>query len=338
MQRKLRNTNLVHNPLIVSSCIYLVCCLCLVSTVDAQQYPGHYQSAEFPQVMMTSLSDAVQRDASWSPPEQALPASAHPSGEQRLLWASSKMQLTLSMSNPIVQFTRAAQSETPEQSFEIEVGRPSTTFVLRSSAPSQPAFAAGIIAPASATASFVKYIPGANGTGFIAIIPKTPPGDWFAIGLCPCTRTVDNGTYRFTPSLFVPVAVHFTPKAEVLVYQETGEAIGKAFVSIRTTPNIPPPLTYERALEQPSPKLTNVYVPDESKQPVAAMNIAGVAVRGELTAPTQSSWKREIEGVVQVHPLELSAPLEFKQDGAMSRFEGKGCYAVIRGIISTEEF
>jgi hypothetical protein len=312
--------------------------LCLSSLVPVGAYgqdsPGHYQANTLPTEILATFIEAVRTDGLWKAPEAILPAGAIPSGEQRLLWSGSEINTSLTIGNPTVKFSKAAQH------FELEIIREQQRFVLRSSAPSHPAFAAGVIAPYSSTSSYFKHIPGSNGTGFVALVPKMTPSDWYAIGVCPYERTKNAIGSEFSSSGFIGAAIRFEPRAEVSARQDTGDAKGKAYMSIHTTPNIARAVSFERSTEQASPRLATMYFTEGAvaTTPLSESQIAGIKLFAKLISPAGNTRSKQVEGVVQILPFDLPAPIEFTQDGRKSSFEGKGCVAIVQGITTIENF
>lgn len=305
-----------------------------------ESIPGHYTVAPLSPSVLENFVAAIQNDSVLSPPEAALPSDPVQSGEQRLLWAGAEIKTSLALGKLTVRFTRSAALPAPQESFELEISKEPERIVVRSTAPSHPAFAGGIIAPASSSTSFIKFIPGAKDTGFVTIIPKSPQAEWFSLAVCPANRTLGDGQFHFSSTAYTPASVRFAPKAEVRARQETGEASGKATISILTSTGIPRAATFERTVEQPSPRLEAIYFPDKSEAVTAEANqlVAGVRVGGELISPMKTGWSKSTEGVAYLIPFNLPTPIEISQDGVKSSFGGTGCVLVASGIFSHEQF
>jgi hypothetical protein len=315
--------------------------MCITNGVSAQEAaPGHYIPADLPAGIIDGFIGSVTNDEEWEVTDELAGAPHVLTAEESFVWAGSEIKAAMSLGMPTVTFSRPATNETPAHSFTLNIAFEKTRIIVRSSDPGNPKLAAGAALTYSEDKSFFKYIPGALDTGYVAMIPKSSPKDWYGIAICPRTKYDDKQSHVLSFTNYTPESVALTVQGELTAKQRTGYAKANVWGEVLTSPNIRRAIPFTREVTTENPLLQIQYFADSADDAAESTPYpyAGMRMECRMKAPQGAHRYKKTEGFVRAVPFTPEKSIVFYQDGNHYSIEAGQCFAIIRGVLFEEDF
>ena len=312
--------------------------LFFASILLAEAPAGHYDPDPIAPEIMNSFTTAIYKDTEWVLPESAIGGAAVLTPQEKLIWAGSEISTTFVQGDPTIDFSAPATADTPEKSFSLTLHFAPKQIVFHSTAPVSAKFASGAALPYSLKSSFRKFIIGGDGSGFVALIPRSSNTDWYGIAICPRDRIIEKKTHYFSPTTFAPNFVTASVEGKLVGSETTGDIKVQASGEILTTRNIARSKPWHEAENAENANIDMEYFVDKTDTELATTNLlySGIRMHGLLISAHGGKREKTVESFTRVEPFQFSSPITFVQNGLPFTLDSGPCFAIFRGVTEKE--